>query len=162
MFNLERGGDAVATLRQPQHVDEADRVRSGRGRNGVWKALEASLSKRAASVKSTAVIGGDPHIVTEGMAEVAQPGLDFGVRAIGFALRGGCLVEPACLRSGMFQSAEPVVGRRCVILQRWRGIAARANVEQQSADRAEIVGEQLAVTVVEVEDAGAHGEKMIP
>src|SRR3546814_16334628 len=65
MFNLERGGDAVATLRQPQHVDEADRVRSGRGRNGVWKALEASLSKRAASVKSTAVIGGDPHIVTE-------------------------------------------------------------------------------------------------
>ena len=117
---------------------------------------------RGFAAKSTAVIGGDPHIVTEGMAEVAQPGLDFGVRAIGFALRGGCLVEPACLRSGMFQSAEPVVGRRCVILQRWRGIAARAIVEHQSADRAEIVGEQLAVTVVEVEDAGAHGEKMIP
>ncbi len=137
MFHLEGGGDAVAVGAQPQNVDQPHRLGPGcRGQHRRQR-LKAALAQGAAVVEAPAVVRGDPDPVAKRMAQVAQPGLHFGMAGlVGLAAPvGGAEGGGGGTRLG--QPGQPVGATGG--LRRRRRIAARADVEQQPADGAEVV-----------------------
>lgn len=56
----------------------------------------------------------------------------------------------------------PCGPRGSIVIERRRGIARTADIEQQARDRTEVVGEQGAMRVVESQDALAHREVLGP
>ena len=65
MFDFEGCRDPVAALLQPQNIDEADRIRSRRCRNGSWQALEAPLPQAHPVMQPSPVIGCDPDVIPQ-------------------------------------------------------------------------------------------------
>src|SRR3546814_733099 len=96
------------------------------------------------------------------MTDVAKPGLNLRMGPIAFALLLKGLVETLRLGPGLFEPRRPGTGCLIALVAWWRRITPRADIKQQPPNGAEIVRQQIAELLVQIKDARAHREKMLP
>jgi len=84
--------------------------------------------------------------------KIAEQPLDAGVRVIGLALIGPALGVLGGLVANAHQVGPPALLGFRVAGQRGRRVAAGADVEEEAADRAEVVREEPAIGGVEAQD----------
>src|SRR3546814_20552003 len=95
------------------------------------------------------------------MTDVAKPGLNLRMGPIAFALLLKGLVETLRLGPGLFEPRRPGTGCLIALVAWWRRITPRADIKQQPPNGAEIVRQQIAELLVQIQDARAHREKLL-
>ena len=135
MLDFERRHDVVPF--DPQHVDQTDRVHAWCLAERRRKVREATFAQASAIALPAPIVDRDVHRVAKRAPEVPQPALHFGVTAIarvpcGVRFAGGGIPHAR-------QIGEPLSLSRRISCQRRRGIATGTDVEQETADCAEIV-----------------------
>ena len=116
-------------------------------------------------MNTATVVGGDPDIKSQGQSQIPQSPLDVRVRGITF-----CIAQPLLLRGGrplpdlveVCLPKRPGLHHGLRIVQPGRGrIATIAHVEHQSSQCAQIIGQLLAMRLVEPDQPFAHGQMVI-
>src|SRR3546814_459327 len=126
------------------------------------QAIETSRTERQALMKAPPVVCRYPNVISQCKPEIAKPGLDFAVRPVALFLICNSLVELLCLRARFVQHGSPVASVFGRITARRGRKPSRSDIEQQPANGPQVVGEKITVAVVEIENARAHGEEMLP
>src|SRR3546814_829470 len=126
------------------------------------QAIETSRTERQALIKAPPFACRYPNVISQCKPEIAKPGLDCAVRPVALFLICNSLVELLCLRARFVQHGSPVASVFGRITARRGRKPSRSDIEQQPANGPQVVGEKITVAVVEIENARAHGEEMLP
>mmetsp|Transcript_61794 Transcript_61794/g.146106 ORF Transcript_61794/g.146106 Transcript_61794/m.146106 type:complete len:480 (-) Transcript_61794:495-1934(-) len=160
VLDLERGAHLAASCLEPDHVDEPDRLCAGRA--GAGELSGATVSELAVAIGPASIIGGDPHLEPQRLAEVPQPALNLRVRGVALPFSRPLLLQGRRLGAHLRQVGFPGLKACTVSGQRRRLVATRADFEQQTSQRAKVVGQARAVLSIQPDRPLAHGQVVVP
>ena len=105
VLDLKRRDDAAAGF-EPEDVDQPDRIPARSLRDRRRQTFETAVAERDAVMQAPAVVRRHPDVVAQGMAEVAEPHLDFGMAAVDLGGRFRAAAAAAAARAASRRSVH--------------------------------------------------------
>ena len=125
-------------------------------------ATNSEFAEHAAVVRAATVVGCHPYCEAQCLAEIAQPALHLCMGGIVGSSRLKLFGEGGRFLARLGQIALPLSDRGSIAFSRRRRIALHSDIEQQSGNCAQIVGQEVAVATIQGQHTLAHGQVVVP